>query len=171
LMFEKRYLTSYYNRSYDCSMARVSRKKLDPDIEKRMFSLFWRSLTRLGSSEDTAAFFADLLGKNEQVMFAKRYTIAVLLAKNKTFQEIADAINVSPSTINTVSGWLKNLKPATKKIIDRHLKDEAWGSFFDKIGTILDAPPPIFAYPRQKTAIGKAKYKRSLARSARSVLR
>jgi len=164
-------LTSYSNRSYDCSMARVSKKSLDPDVEKRMFALFWRSLSRIGTAEEMADFFADLLGKNEQIMLAKRYTIAVLLSKRKNYQQIVTAINVSPSTINSVANWLKNLKPATKKILDRHLKDEAWGQFFDKIEAILDAPPPIFAYPNQKSALGKAKFKASMARSTRSVLR
>jgi uncharacterized protein YerC len=152
-------------------MARISKIQLDTDVEKRMFDLFWRSLSRIGGPEDVSEFFADLLGKNERLMLAKRYTIAVLLSKGKNYHEIANTIIVSPATINSVANWLKNLKPATKKILDRHLKDEAWGQFFDKIEAILDAPPPIFAYPSQKSAIGKAKFKAALARSARSLLR
>lgn len=152
-------------------MARVSKKKLDADVEKRMFDLFWRSLSRIGRPEDMSEFFADLLGKNEQLMLAKRYTIAVLLAKGKNYHEIANSINVSPSTINSVANWLKNSKPTTKKILDRHLKDESWGQLFDKIEAVLDAPPPIFAYPHDKPKIYKERYLASRARSARSVLR
>lgn len=164
-------LTPYYNRSYNYSMARVSKKRLDADVEKRMFDLFWRSLSRIGGPEDVSEFFADLLGKNEQLMLAKRYTIAVLLAKGKNYHEIANTINVSPSTINSVANWLKNLKPATKKIIDRHLKDESWGQFFDKIEATVDLIPPIVTPYAQKPKAGKEKFQRLLARSARSVLR
>ncbi len=152
-------------------MTQISKRRLSKDVEDRMFDLFWRSLTRLGSQEETAEFFSDILTATEKVMLAKRYFIAVLLAKGYPATHVRQALNVSFTTIGTVSGWLKNLKPATKKIVDRHLKDESWGQFFDKLEDIADVVPPIFAYPNQKSAIGKAKFKASLTRSARSTLR
>lgn len=152
-------------------MTRISKNRLDKSTSDRMFALFWHSLTRLGSQEETAEFFSDILSDTEQVMIAKRYTAAVLLTKGYNQTHIKQVLNLSYSTIGTVAGWLKNLKPATKKILDRHLKDDAWGQFFDKIEAVLDAPPPIFAYPKDKTAIGKAKFKAAMTRSARSVLR
>ena len=152
-------------------MPQVSRHKLSHDLENRLFELFWRSLSRLGTPQETAEFFTDILTSTEKLMLAKRYTIAVLLTKGYPPKHVHATLNVSYTTIATVAGWLKNLKPATKKILDRHLKDESWGQFFDKIEAILDAPPPIFAYPKDKSAIGKAKFKAAVTRSARSVLR
>ncbi len=152
-------------------MPQVSKYKLDKDVEKRLFELFWRSLTRLGSTDETAEFFSDLLTSTEELMLAKRYTIAVLLTKGYPPKHIHDTLNVSYTTIGTVAGWLKNSKPATKKIIDRHLKDESWGHFFDKIEEVLGAVPPLTAYPHQKPAIYKQRYLDSRARSSRSVLR
>jgi len=134
-----------------------------------MFALFWRSLTRLGSQEETAEFFSDILSETEQVMIAKRYTAAILLAKGYNQTHIKKVLNLSYSTLGTVAGWLKNLKPATKKILDRHLKDEAWGQFFDKIDEVLDILPPGKYANWSKE--GKEKYQRSLTRSARSLLR
>src|SRR3972149_6860311 len=103
-------------------MPQVSKHKLDQAVEKRLFELFWSSLTRLGSTNETAEFFSDLLTSTEELMLAKRYIIAVLLTKGYSPKHIHDTLNVSFTTIATVAGWLKNLKPGTKKIIDRHLK-------------------------------------------------
>jgi len=152
-------------------MAQVSKRRLDPQIESRMFALFWRSLSRFTSSEQAADFFSDLLSQTEKIMLVKRYFIAILLSKNKSYQEICELIKVSPSTINTVAAWLKNLKPATKKIIDQHLRDETWGKFFDKLESILDSIHPMYYTRHNWKEIGKAKFKNSLARSSRSVLR
>lgn len=152
-------------------MAQVSKRRLDPQIESRMFTLFWRSLSRFSSSDQAADFFSDLLSQTEKTMLVKRYFIAILLSKNKSYQEICELIKVSPSTINTVAAWLKNLKPATKKIIDQHLDDESWGKFFDKLESILDSIHPMYYTRHNWKEIGKAKFKNSLARSGRNSLR
>lgn len=152
-------------------MPQVSRHPLDKNVEIRLFELFWHSLSRLGSPGQTAEFFSDLLTATEKIMLAKRYAIAVLLSKGYPAKHIHDTLNVSFTTIGTVAGWLKNLKPATKKIIDRHLKDESWGQFFDKIEAVLDNIPPLTAPYYQKPKIYKERYLAGRARSARSVLR
>ena len=120
-------------------MTQMSKRRLDKDVEKRMFFLFWRSLTRLGSPAETAEFFSDLLTSTEEMMLTKRYTTAILLAKGYSPTYIRQTLNVSFTTTNTVAAWLKNLKPATKKIIAAHLRDEAWSAFFDKIDALLDS--------------------------------
>lgn len=136
-----------------------------------MFELFFRSLSSLNSSQAAAEFFTDILTDTEQVMIAKRYTIAVLLTKGYSQTRIKQTLKVSYTTIGTVAGWLKNLKPTTKKILDRHLKDESWSQFFDRVEALLDIVPPLTAYPHDKPKIYKERYLASRARSARSVLR
>lgn len=150
-------------------MTQRSKQPLDREIESRMFELFWQSLTRLSSQQETAEFFGDILTATEKLMLVKRYFTAVLLAKGYPPTHVRQTLNVSFTTIATVSAWLKNLKPATKKILDRHLKDKAWGQFFDKIEAVLDTLPPG-RYEDWRQA-GKAKCRRGLERSARSVLR
>lgn len=150
-------------------MAQISKRHLDPQIESRLFSLFWKSLSRLNSSEQAADFFSDLLSQTEKTMLVKRYFIAIFLTQNKSYQEINEVLKVSPSTINTVAAWLKNLKPATQKIINSHLKDESLSVFFDKIEAILDKLPPD-RYQNWSQE-GKNKHRRALARSARSISR
>lgn len=152
-------------------MSQVSKRQLNPQVKSKMFALFWKSLSRFNSSEQTADFFSDLLSQTEKTMLVKRYFIAILLSKNKSYQQICETIKVSPSTINTVAAWLKNLKPATKKIITQHLRDESWGQFFDKIESLLDSVHPMYYTRHNWKEIGKKKYKHSLALSARSSLR
>lgn len=152
-------------------MPQVSKYRLDKNVEARLFDLFWRSLTRLGSPRETAEFFTDLLTSTEKIMLAKRYTVAVLLKKGYSPKHIHDVLKVSFTTIGTVAGWLKNLNPATKKILEKHLKDETWSRFFDRLEELFDVVPPLTAYPHQKPAIYKQRYLDSRARSARSVLR
>ena len=150
-------------------MPQISKHRLDKAVEKQLFSLFWRSLSRLGSPQETAEFFSDILTSTEEVMLAKRYTIAVLLTKGYSPIYIRQTLHISFTTIATVSAWLKHLNPTTKKIISQHLRDESWNKFFDKIEAILDILPPGKYANWSKE--GKEKYKRSLARSSRSILR
>ena len=152
-------------------MTRISKYHLNRSVSDRMFELFFRSLSGLKSSQAAAEFFTDILTDTEQVMLAKRYTVAVLLTKGYNQTHIKQTLNVSYTTIGTVAGWLKNLKPATKKILGKHLKDESWSQFFDRLEELFDAVPPLTAYPHQKPAIYKQRYLASRARSSRSVLR
>lgn len=152
-------------------MAQVSKRRLDPQIESRMFVLFWQSLSRFTSSEQAADFFSDLLSQTEKTMLVKRYFIAILLSKNKSYLEICELIKVSPSTVNTVAAWLKNLKPATKKIINQHLRDESWGKFFDTLDGLIDSIPSTFAHQRDQFKISQEKRARFLSRSNRNSLR
>ncbi|PIP88119.1 hypothetical protein COW80_02110, partial [Candidatus Beckwithbacteria bacterium CG22_combo_CG10-13_8_21_14_all_01_47_9] len=84
-------------------MTRISKNRLDKSTSDRMFALFWRSLTRLGSQEETAEFFSDILSETEQVMIAKRYTAAILLAKGYNQTHIKKVLNLSYSTLGTVA--------------------------------------------------------------------
>lgn len=152
-------------------MTQISKRQLDQEVEKRMFSLFWRSLTHLGSPSETAEFFSDLLTSTEEMMLAKRYTTAILLTKGYHPSYIRSVLHVSFTTVATVASWLKNLKPTTKKIIGTHLRDESWSAFFDKIESLLDSIHPMYYTRHNWKQIGKEKFKNSLARSSRNTLR
>lgn len=152
-------------------MPQISKHRLDKTVAKHLFSLFWRSLSRLGSPQETAEFFSDILTSTEELMLAKRYTTAVLLTKGYSPIHIRQTLNISFTTIATVSAWLKHLNPATKKIIARHLRDESWGKFFDQLESILDSIHPMYYTRHNWKEIGKAKFKNSLARSSRNSLR
>ena len=150
-------------------MAQVSRIHLDKDIKKRLFEIFWRSVSRLTTPQEAADFFSDLLTETEQIMLAKRYAIAVLLLRGYNSTDIKKILKVSPSTVGTVASWLKNVRPHTKKILEAHLKAESWGEFLDKIEEFLDKlPPPVYTDWKQR---GKEKWQRTKARAARRALR
>lgn len=150
-------------------MPQVSRKKLDKDIEREMFNLFWKSLARLKDSSITSQFFSDLLTETEKIMLAKRFTVAVLLARGKTATEIKNSINVTYSTVGSVSSWLKNAKPKTKKIMGEISKEKDWEAIGDRIDELLDKLPP--RYGTNWSEAGKQKWKRTQQRAARMALR
>jgi len=152
-------------------MPQISKHQLDKTVAKHLFSLFWRSLSRLGSPQETAEFFSDILTSTEKVMLAKRYTAAVLLTKGYSPIYIRQTLHLSFTTIATVSAWLKHLNPTTKKIISQHLRDESWGKFFDKIDALLDSIHPMYYTRHHWKEIGQEKHKKSLLRSARNSLR
>ena len=152
-------------------MPQISKHQLDKTVAKHLFSLFWRSLSRLGSPQETAEFFSDILTSTEEIMLAKRYTVAVLLTKGYSPIYIRQALHISFTTIATVSAWLKHLNPTTKKIINRHLHDESWGKFFDTLDGLIDSIPSTFARQRDQFKISQEKRARSLARSSRNSLR
>ncbi len=62
-------------------MGRISKRRIDPEIEERIFEIFWDYLASLRNPEDINEFLASLLSYTEQVMLSKRLAIALLLAK------------------------------------------------------------------------------------------
>lgn len=150
-------------------MPQVSKKRLDKDVERGIFQQFWGSIAKVNDPVDAFEFFSDLLTSTEQIMLAKRFTIAILLVRGKTASEIKDSIHVTYSTIGTVAGWLKNAKPKTKKILLSLSTEKNWEAIIDKIESFLDYIPPMPG--RDWGEAYKGKFKRRGERFARSELR
>lgn len=150
-------------------MTQVSRYKLDKDLEAEMFKQFWRSLSRLRDATTVSSFFSDLLSDTEEIMLAKRFTIAVLLFRGKRPIDIQSTLHVSFSTINSVGSWVKNAKPKTKQVMESIISDDTWKSILDRIEELLDEEPPV--YHTNWMLAGKDKWKRKMARSTRQALR
>ena len=150
-------------------MPQISKYKLDQELEREMFTTFWSSLSRLNNASDVSAFFSDLLTDTEEVMLAKRFTIALLLLQGKKPVDVADAIHVSFSTIRGVSEWLSRASPATKRLLEQILKEQRWQALLDKIEALLDKLPP--RWRTDWSEAGRAKWKRYKERLARRTLR
>src|SRR4030067_2513855 len=99
-------------------MPQVSKYPLDKDIETEMFRQFWISVSKLQDPSDVRSFLSDLLSDVEEVMLAKRFTVAVLILRGKKPVDIARTIHVSFSTIRSVASWVKNAKPRTRRILE-----------------------------------------------------
>lgn len=150
-------------------MPRVSRFKLNKDIETEMFRQFWDSLSQLRNAEQVSAFFSDLLTDTEEMMLAKRFTTAVLILKGKRPVEISQTLHITYSTIGSVASWLKNAKPHTKKMLQKLIQTNNWQDFLDHIDEFLNQLPPRYGTNWQQA--GKQKWERTKERVTRQALR
>ncbi|OGM05365.1 hypothetical protein A2125_02040 [Candidatus Woesebacteria bacterium GWB1_43_5] len=150
-------------------MPQISKRKLDKDIEKEIFKQFWNSLARVKDSETASQFYSDLLTETEKVMLAKRFTVSILLIRGKNPSEIKNTIHVTYSTIGSVASWVKNAKPATRKLLTALSNHKEWENILDRIEEVLDKLPP--RYGSNWSEAGKEKWKRTKARSTRRALR
>ena len=110
-------------------MVQLSKYKLDKALEEEMFRQFWSSLSALRNASTVSSFFSDLLTTTEEMMLAKRFTVAVLLLRGKRPVDIKRTLHVTDTSICSVSSWLKNVKPQTSQIIQRIIKESDWQKF------------------------------------------
>ena len=118
-------------------MGRVSKRKIDPEVEERIFEIFWDYLATLRKPEDIQEFLISLLSFTEQVMIAKRLAIAVLLNRGYTYEEIDESLKVSPSTVGTVHKQILVGAPGYKKAINRISKREKLEGFWNNLEEIM----------------------------------
>ena len=126
-------------------MGRISKRRIDPEIEERIFEIFWGHLSSFKTSKETKDFFRCLLSYTEQVMLAKRLTIAVLLSKNMTYAEISELIKVSKSTIVAVQKQIFVGATGYNSAVSKILKDEN----FEKIWNKLEELSLEFSFPKR----------------------
>ncbi|OGE19277.1 hypothetical protein A3J19_00145 [Candidatus Daviesbacteria bacterium RIFCSPLOWO2_02_FULL_41_8] len=118
-------------------MGRVSRRRIDPEIEERIFEVFWDYLATLRKPEEINEFLVSLLSFTEQVMLSKRLAIALLLAKGYLYRDIDETLKVSTSTVGTVHKQILVGAPGYKKAVERILKREKMNNLFNSLDEIL----------------------------------
>jgi len=123
-------------------MPKVSKYKVDKDLENQITSQFWSFLGNINNSKTSSEFFSDFLTNSEQIMLSKRFATLVLLARGKSPTDIKNSIHITYSTIGYVSAWLKNAKPETQKLLQIISKQKSWELVIDKVDEILDKIPP-----------------------------
>jgi uncharacterized protein YerC len=150
-------------------MTQVSKYPLDKDTEREMFLKFWESLSALHDTDTVASFFSDFLSETEELMLAKRFTIAVLLLHGRNQRDVKNILHVSNSATGSVAAWLKNARPKTLRTLQRVIKEGRWEAFIDKIEALFDELPPVYGSDWSRK--GKEKWQRKMERSARGSLR
>ena len=123
-------------------MPRVSRIKLDSNLESQIRGQFWNFLGKVSSTKTSSEFFSDFLTTSEKIMLSKRFATSILLTRGKSPTEIQNSIHVTFSTIGSVSAWLRNANPETQKMLLNISKEKSWEVVFDKVDEILDKIPP-----------------------------
>lgn len=125
----------YSNNWY--RMGRVSKRKIDPEIEERIFEIFRDYIATLRDPEDINEFFVSLLSFTEQVMIAKRLAIAILLSRGYNYEEIDQTLKVSKSTVGTVHKQILIGALGYNKAIDRISKKEKLESFWNNLEELM----------------------------------
>ena len=87
----------------------VARKpgKLTPYPSPEMKELF-DAILEIRSKDEAANFFRDLLTIAELTEFANRWQMVKRLVRGESYLEIAEALNVSTTTVTRVAHWLKD---------------------------------------------------------------
>lgn len=135
-------------------MTQVSKYPISKAVEKRIFEIFFSTIVNLRSSEDVASFLEDFLTPTEKMMLAKRLAVAVMLAKGYDYREIRKTLKVSFHMVANVNLWLKYKGKGYQKVIERILREEKIGEFWQKVDDVLsDLVPPAgknWSYWRSK---------------------
>lgn len=143
-------------------MTQVSRFKLRPDVWERIFSLFTESLIGIKDKKRFNSFLEDFLSPTERIMLAKRFAIAVLLAKGNEYQDIKNLLRVTPTTISKMSLQLKYKGAGLKPIVENALNRDATKLIWQEIQSLLDMPSkglPLSEYRKKVSDRGKKLYK------------
>ncbi len=150
-------------------MGRVSRRRIEPIVEERMFNLFWQLLASLAKPAEIREFLASLLSYTEQVMLAKRLAIALLISKGYTYEKVSSILKVSTATVSIVHKALLIGYPGYKKALSLLKKQAETEAFWDNLEELLLKLSLPAAYGslqfRRKSEIGKRLYKRKRFRS------
>lgn len=154
---------------YSKGMPQVSRYRLDQSIQEEMFRRFWSSIANLKNPTAVSEFFSDLLTDTEEIMLAKRLTVAVLLLRGKRPIDIAQTLHVSFSMVGRVSTWVDRANPSTRRELERISREASWQKFIDTIEKLMDKLPP--RYHTNWTQEGREKYRRLKERAKREELR
>ncbi|OGD93493.1 hypothetical protein A2697_03160 [Candidatus Curtissbacteria bacterium RIFCSPHIGHO2_01_FULL_41_44] len=150
-------------------MTKISRRALDKNLEKYIFTIFLKTIVDLKTLTEVKNFLEDLLSPTEKIMLIKRLAIAVMLTKGYTYDEIDHTLKVARNTIMNVSYFLKHSQnEGYQKVVTRVLADQKKEALFDKIEELLIqfSPPKLYgsgAYER-KRRIGKELFKRKSLR-------
>jgi len=108
---------------------KVSEKKLNRNLEKQILRVFYQLIADIKDADEVEKFFQDFLNKASRLRLAKRLTIALLLEKGRSYQEIKKGLNVSSSTVADV---YKDLGTSGMQLAIKKVKAEEWAEDWSK---------------------------------------
>jgi len=80
----------------------VSKKKINPKIEKQIFGLLYQVVNDLKNPQEIRDFLSAILTKTELEAIVKRLAVAHYLDKGRTYENIKKSLSVSSATIAAV---------------------------------------------------------------------
>lgn len=114
---------------------RLSKKKINPRIEKQIFNIFYQVIADIKSSQEAKTFLKDILTKAELEALTKRLAVALFLEKKRSYDNIKNTLKVSSATVATVAEQMKKGEGfgiALKKIHAEEWADK-WAKKISKV--------------------------------------
>ena len=87
--------------------------------ENRETKELFEAIMRLKTLDEAHRFFRDLCTPEEIDEMARRWQVAKMLAKEKSYREIADKTEVSTTTVSRVAHWLNSGMGGYRTILNR----------------------------------------------------
>jgi len=115
----------------------ISKRKLNPRIEKEIKGIFHQLLADLKNKEDVAIFLRDFLTPTEYQALVKRLAAALYLDKNRPWKQIQKTLKVSSATVAKTQEMMDK-KSEGFAIAFSFIKAEQWaGDLAEKISKTM----------------------------------
>jgi uncharacterized protein YerC len=88
-------------------MSQVSKRRIDPGIEKELLDSLSYILKELKTKDDVDRFLSSVLSKNERVMIAKRVITAYLLDSGVEETKISQTLKLTNATVTRLKMWIR----------------------------------------------------------------
>jgi len=88
-------------------MTHVSKRKIEPEIEKHILDSLTLLVKDLDSVPDTEKFLSSILSETERIMIAKRVVSAFLLRHDVESEKIQDTLKLTPATVARLKLWIQ----------------------------------------------------------------
>jgi uncharacterized protein YerC len=118
-------------------MTQISRIPLQKEVEKRVYEVLLESIAVARTKNTVMYLINDLLSPTEQLMLAKRLSIALLLLKKYDQRTISTWLKVSLATVSKVSLILQRGNGGYHEVIGSVLKKEELHALIQKIDDAL----------------------------------
>lgn len=119
-------------------MPHVSKRKIEPKIQKHTLDSFTLLLKDLDNVPDTEKFLTSILSETERLMIAKRIVAAFLLRHNIESEKIQDILKLTPATISRLKLWIQTHQEGFDVIFDKLKKQRRWKIAKEILFKILD---------------------------------
>ncbi|MEK7470686.1 MAG: Trp family transcriptional regulator [Patescibacteria group bacterium] len=119
-------------------MPHVSKRKIEPKIQKHTLDSFTLLLKDLDNVPDTEKFLTSILSETERLMIAKRIVAAFLLRHNIESEKIQDILKLTPATISRLKLWIQTHQEGFDVIFDKLEKQRRWEIAKEILFKILD---------------------------------
>ena len=102
-----------------------------------MLNALFESIMKVSGEKAVRDFLGDLFTPTEKIMIAKRLSAALLLYRSYNYRCIADALKLSPTTINTIQHTLLERGDGYRSVFRLIEKSPKVSPLLEKLDAIL----------------------------------